>query len=529
MAYYRPKPGSVVLPGIPKKKVREFLRAPRDDYRPWKEFSSKELIRRKDTLEVRPPIWKKLYKHQRVCFLIGAKLGRFLFFLDTGSGKTLLSIALARWFRRKEKIKRVLVLVPYGITAAEWELEVEKHSPQTKCAVMDENSSADKWSQLEEGKAFFYVTTYMGLVRMCSTPTKVKGRSGEKLILQAGLVNRLMKLVDGVVLDESHVVGNKHALAFRICRQLRKTAKFFFELTGTPFGRDPTPLWAQAFLVDGGETLGPTLGLFRAAFFETKINFWGGQEHKFKKGLTRKLNRLLAHRSIRYEADEAVMPRVVPITIPVKLPTDAESYYQKLKDGLREARGNFIESKNLFMRMRQLSSGFIGYEDDETGNRAQFKFDRNPKLEQLIATIQSIREDYKIVVAHDFNFSGEEISKALDKEGIGHVSVRGHKKGGREARRKFERDPKCRVFVCSTAAAYGLNLQIAKYLVFYESPVPVILRKQMNRRVERQGSKHKRVFIIDLVVEGTQDRRILAFHKQGKDLFEEIVEGRTKE
>ena len=69
---------------------------------------------------------------------------------------------------------------------------------------------------------------------------------------------------------------------------------------------------------------------------------------------------------------------------------------------------------------------------------------------------------------------------------------------------------------------------MAKYMFIYESPVPVITRKQILKRIEREGSDHDKVFIYDLICKDTADRQILQAHKEGYSLFEAIVEGRVK-
>jgi SNF2 family DNA or RNA helicase len=184
--------------------------------------------------------------------------------------------------------------------------------------------------------------------------------------------------------------------------------------------------------------------------------------------------------------------------------------------------------RNAFLRMRQISSGFVGYYDDDHGSRAEYSFPYNPKLELLMTLIQSIREDRKIVVCLDFIWSGDRIEQELKELQIGYVRVSGTTKDPAAALSRFDNDRRVRVMLLSNSMVFGLNLQIAKYLIFYESPVPVITRKQAERRIERQESQHSKVFVYDLLVRGTVDERILAFHKQGKDLFRAIIDGKER-
>lgn len=526
---------------IPRAAVKAFLARPRDDLRKYKKLRDSELVRRMRELPIQPPVWWKLLRDQRVLFLACVMYRRFAVWADTGIGKTLLSMALARYFRAAGVARRFLVLVPNKINLGEWAAEREKHCPKTSFIVL-EGSSAAKWDQLRSAKPLMTVATYGGLVRMVSRVQKVKRKRGgrvvheDKLTPQKKLVREIVDAFDGVILDETsadQAVQYRDSLAWRICNQLSKkmVAKDlpFFDLSGTPFGRDPTPLWAQMFLVDRGASLGETLGLFRAAFFSEKQNYWGGSEFKFKDKMSGVLHRTLAHRSLTIEADEATLPPVVPIRKDIVLPREAADYCEVAKKAILAARGNYQETKNAFLRGRQISSGFLGYSDDETGARAKFIFDENPKLDSLISFIESVAGKYKVVVFHEFILSGDLIGAELDRLKIGYARLgSGAKSTPAEAGRAFRTSDKCRVMLNSNSMVMGPNWQIAKYAAFYESPIDPKKRKQARRRVERQHSTHDRIFIVDFVVKGTFDQKILDHLEEGDNLFDAIVRGRSE-
>lgn len=510
---------------LPKRAVKAFLNRPRDDCRSYKKLSSQELERRKLALPVVPPIWKKLRRPQRVCFLIGAEYKRFAFWLDLGVGKTMLSIALARYFKKANVAKHFLVLVPNNINRFEWLDEVKKHSPGTVSQILV-GSSQSKWNTLNTGDALFTIGTYAGIVRMVSKIVVTK-KGKHRLKLDRKLIKTMTNQFDGVILDESTSVGKKSSLQFRACRFIAKNAEVIIALSGMPFGRDPTPLWSQMYLIDKGASLGESLGLFRSAFFTTSENHWGGQEHTFsskKKGL---LHRFLAHRSIRYEANQADLPKVTSIVKEIRLARDAQESYNQARENIIAAHGNYQEMKNAFLRMRQISSGFLGYYDDEKGAKAQYTFAQNPKLEMLLSILQSV--GHKAVVFHEYIYSGAVISRELTRLGIKHARIWGGTKDAKAELTQFKNDPDCVVFlVNNSAGSYGLNLQVARYVIYYESPVSPMIRKQTERRVERQGSEHDVVFRYDLIVKGTVDQQILDYHREGKSLFDAIINGEAK-
>lgn len=513
---------------ITKRAIRVFMERKRLDYSMYKGLSDHEIDYQKSLLPTVPPIWSKLKKHQKVCFLLGAKLQRFGFFNDTGTGKSVLSIALIKYFIRKKTVKRVLVLVPNKTNKYEWEDEIRKHSPITKFITLA-GSSQDKWSDiLENPDVQIVMETYAGLIRMVCK--RVKTKKGEiRLKPSVPMLTRLLKTFDGLVMDESQNIKNSRKLPYRICRQLSKTAKIVFALSGTPMGRDPHDLWSQLYVIDKGETLGETLGLFRGAFFKSSMNRWGGMEYDFDRSKEEVLNKFIANRTIRIEADQADLPATSRIIKRVARSDDSDAFFERTRLAIIASKGDFKETQNAFLRMRQISSGFVGYDDEEEGKRAQLEFDPNPKLELLISLITSINPEYKFLVFHDFTFSGSMICRELEELDISHLRLYGKTKDPAAVLNQFKNDPKVRGFIIqSQAGGAGLNLQMARYGFYYESPVSPISRKQTEGRFIRQHSLHEKVFLYDLVMHGTFDQRILDFHAEGKDLFDAILNGEER-
>ena len=507
------------------KAIATFLDRPRTNWSWYKRLTDEKLEARRSNLKVDPPIWEGLHRHQKAGFLLAVRLKRLCLWYDTGTGKSIISIALIRYFKKKGSLKRALILVPNKVNKNEWEQELTKHSPGPELSFcLLSGSSANKWDTLTTTDATVIIETYAGFVRMLSSLQQA--RKKQHLKPDRERVKEVAGLIDTMILDESGAVGNHQSLAYRICRKLSKTCQRVYALNGTPIGRDPTPLWAQMHVVDQGETLGETLGLFRATFFTESQNYWGATEYTFRENKSKLLNRLITNRSLRYTADESDLPAVTPIVKTFALGRDANEYYDKALQSLRQARGNVTELKNEFLRMRQLSSGFLGYKDDETGMSAQLEFTPNPKLEMLLSLLQEIVGSYKAVVFHDFTFSGSIISRELRELKIGHARIFGGTKDAGAELSKFNTDDECRVLVLNNhAGGMGLNLQVARYGIYYESPVSAIMRKQTRARVVRQGSKFHKVLIYDLVMRQGVDEKILEFHKQGADLLKAIIDG----
>lgn len=508
---------------IPVSAVKAFLKAPRDDHRWIKKLGHKELNGAIYSLPLIPQLYPKLTAHQKACFLLGVSYPQFAFYVDMGGGKTLVAYELLQYWYQVGKLRRAIIFIKTDKAFPTWEDQLTRFNINVPLLCLDAPSSLGKWDQLSQFGPGLIIVPYISAVAMVHKrkPGKKKGqwKLDDKLIAKLG------ENVDAIVMDESTVAGG-NSLIHDLCCKLAKKALIRYALAGRPFGRDPTLLYRQQLIIDGGESLGATLGLFRAAFFTEEDNPWDAKgyakNYTFKKSMMDEVSRLAQHRSITYEEAELgdILP-LVSIPVEIKLPQEAGAYYRRLVDQAKAVQGNWRELKNVFLRMRQLSSGFIGFKNDETGEKAEIEFDVNPKLERLLDLIEDVPLDRKILVFYEFTISGRKISKELTKLKIDHVWIWSGTKDARGDLKRFQKAPQCRVVVLNNKiGAFSLDgLQVANYLCFYESPVSNLDREQAERRVRRKGQQHK-VFQYDLIVKGTQDKRILEFHKEGKSLFD---------
>jgi hypothetical protein len=503
--------------------VTKYLARPFDDWRVYKDLSDAQL----DALAIKHAIpaelWARLRdRPQKIMTLIGLRQPRFLFFADMGTGKTFIALALAQLLRQRGSLrKQTLVLAPMRSNKDEWRYEIEKHFPRLEFAVLPADT-VGKWATVEGG-APLLIETYSGLYHMlCES---VPGRGKNKLQPHLPSLKRLRARLDGLVLDESTAVKNPQKLPFRLCRQLAKDAAMVIGLTGTPHGRDPIDLWAQFFLVDGGETLGEHITLYRAAFFREQFNGFA-TEYKFRKRQQGLLNDILANRSIRFKAKDSDLPALLAMRKYVSISAEAMLYYQRAREAMQNA-GNLREVRNNFLRMRQISSGFVGFLDDARGERAELTFPDNPKLELLLAKVQEALPN-KQIIYYEFTVSAMRMRKELDRLGIGWQHLWSGQTDTDTAQRAWRESARYPVLLIQNQFGIGLNLQLANYAHFFESPISPIIRAQCERRFRRQGSEHDRVYQIDYIVRDTVDEAILDMLKEGKDLLQHIIDGRGR-
>jgi SNF2 family DNA or RNA helicase len=467
----------------------------------------------------------KLWKHQKAALTLLNQLNRFIFHIDMGGGKTLTTLLFLRYKKQCGQKPRAIVFVPYLTSVETWVEEVEKHTPDLRVVPLlgsCEENLADL--QLD---ADLFVICYQSAVAM------VSAKGGAKWHLSPDLLATAFNKFNFMVCDEIHKTKGRTTLTFDMCKWISDKAIWAVGLTGTPFGRDLQDLWPQFYLIDFGETLGKTISLYREAFFNYKINYWGGREYTFRKNMMPQLHKMIKNRSIHYGLDEFHdMPPKKYVPERLRLPEASKSYVKASIDNIKQAlKGKdptayrVVESEYLILR--QLASGFMTLkgEDDE---RIHVKFDDNPKLEALEGLLEQLPPDCKMVVFHHFVYTNGMISELLTGMKIKHARIWGGQRDPVGQLRLFKDTSDCRVLVInSKSGSSSLNLQGANYIVFFEQPDSPIDRQQAEARCWRPGQE-KRVFIYDLLAIGTMDERIHHANKAGEDLLKQLLEGRIE-
>jgi len=509
---------------ISKYAARAFLDRPLRDTNRFREKSHQWVASMLATMHPTPRFETAPRHHQNICFWLCIKRKELVLWLDMGTGKTKIMLDVFRQLRRQGDAKRCLVLVPTLSTVETWREQRKTHAPDLsfRTCTGDLTKKA-KTRLIERGKAHIVVLTYQGWLSLVSKTVKKKKR--RRWTLDKPLLRRLASQFDMVVYDEVTALQNNLSLVFRASRAMRKIITYRYGLTGTPFGRHPQDIWAQFYAVDGGAALGKTLGLFRAAFFTRSDNYWGGYIYNFRKRQTRDLRRMVAHSSIRFGNEHCPdLPPLVRLRRPLRFHAGALDHYADLREQWRDARGRVDVLQSVFLRARQLASGYITGVD-ALGNR-QYARLRSVKMDDFLEFLWEVGPKEKVVVFHEYIYTGSWLSEVLGNQRIGHERLYSGTRDRGAVLTRFNTDPTCRVLlVNNTSGALGLNLQKARYGYFFESPVDPKIRRQAECRLHRQGQK-RRTYLVDPYIRNSVDERIVEYLRQGKDLFAALVDGR---
>ncbi len=510
--------------------IKEFLNRKLDNFDWIKELDDTELDKLLSKLTPPPVFHTKPFKHQKAVFYIAIYYHNyFMNFLDLGLGKTKSVLDVLNYRKMTGQPHQALVLVPNVANISEWVDQVSIHAPNLKCTPLV-GTRDDRIEAIRNSKdSDLLIINYAGVLSLVTQRTKVEGRKSKKLVVNPLLIKRLKTYFNVIILDESTACKSVRSLTYQICRDLSKGCEARYALTGTPFGRDAQDLWSQFYVVDRGETLGWSYSLFREVFFTKKFNYWGGCDYKLRQGIKPKLYKTLKHRSIFYSENECPdLPEKVYITKKLKWTDEGWDYYTKTLTQVKNINNKTHQTlKPHFVRLRQMASGFVGFMNEITGEKTEIVFKENPKLDALFEIIDEMPSTSKMIIFHEFIRTGLKISEELKKRKLMYRDLWSGTKDQEESRATFINDPDCRFFVVNHASgSFGLNLQVANYVVFVESPVSSIRRRQAEKRCHRTGQLASRVFYYDLLMENSVDEKIRIYLKQGKDLFKALIEGK---
>jgi hypothetical protein len=504
--------------------VRAFLDRPLQNFDYLKDAPRDELLAHAHAAGMR--FASDPWQHQLACFAIGMQVRRFLFFLKMGGGKSKIILDLLRYRKRRGELLKGIVLAPEELHVASWEDQIREHAPDLKYHLLM-GDKADRFDAINK-KADLFIMNYRGLLTFMAERRRITSKtdvSREAYQINPDLASEFACLFSFVAIDELHRTVDVDSTYYQAFRWMSLAANDCYGLTGTSFGRTPEPLWGQFNLIDLGETLGETPGMFRHTFFTGKRHHFKGIEWTFNKRTTRTLHAMIKHRSITYDVTEyRDMPMKLLIRVPVRLRGEGEAYYQRIIDGIIEARGDYSSLGNIFVRMRQCASGFLSLRADDK-SRIDVRFADNPKMEALRDFLLA-RPDEKILVFHEYTHSGRFIEDMLRDVKIGFASVRGETDDVAGEYQRFLTDPKARIFVLNNSiGSEAINPQyVCRRAIFYESPVDPKKREQAEMRVWRPGQQWT-VFIHDLLVLGTIEEKVQRYNREGRDLLKAVMTG----
>jgi SNF2 family DNA or RNA helicase len=477
------------------------------------------------------------WTHQIASFLSCISNDNFLLALDLGTGKTKVSIDVCRYIQ-KEIAPVNAIVVCLNAAVEKWVEEVQTHSKELSATAVrgyvvrdggwwEEKSKIIKTAKEVKLEVLcntdfnFRIISFESLRSCCTKRIKPQDKKKGFDEVHPPAIQEILRSRPNVfIIDESHKIKNKDALIFQIINILSKNVRWRYLLTGTPFHK-LLDLWAQYYIMDRGKTFGNSYYRFRRQNFKEKTRFLKKRGIEISDwNVTPEGKNYIMHKmytkAIRYDESEVHdMPGKVFEVLKYQLSKEQRADYLKIIKGMEDSKVQKTFGENQSMTFRQICSGFI--------IKANKIYKTNPKLDILESLIDSIVEKDKLVIFHEFNMEYDIISKLLKKKKVKFTMINGRVKDKYSNNKLFLDDDRYRVMVCNIkSGSASIDLQSARYAVFYSNARSVIDRKQAIKRIHRGAVKRTR-FYYDLIGKATVEQSMYTSLKDGVDLFDEVM------
>lgn len=395
-------------------------------------------------------------------------------FVEMGLGKTLATLTALQQLKDAGEIKRTLVIAPLRVAQSTWPDEIEK------------------WGHVN--------LTYSVVCGSANDRIKALTANADVFVINRENVKWLVSVLkkwpfDCVVIDESTSFKSSATARFKALKKARHLMKRVILLTGTPAPNGLLDLWAQMYLIDGGERLGKTFTQYRQRYFYP--DYMGYNWTPAENAEERIYKKISDVCLTMQAADYITLPARIDNVVPVALPKKALERYRELeREYLLTVDGEDITAINaaaLSNKLLQIANG-AAYIDE--GDYVEL---HDAKLDALAEIIES-NEGKPVLVGYNYRADVERIMERFPKA------------------RKLDKDPdtikrwnqgEIEILLAHPASAgHGLNLQSGGSIaVWFGLTWSLELYQQFNARLHRQGQT-KPVIIHHLTATGTIDETV---------------------
>lgn len=401
-----------------------------------------------------------------------------------GLGKTSISYAVAKTLLDIGESRGVLVVAPRRPMQETWPAEREK------------------WDDFKLTR--LQVLHGAKKAKALATPADVYVINPEGLEWLFSATNGKLPF-DTLVVDESTKFKNPASQRFKLMRKELHRFSRRYILTGSPRPNRIADLWAQIYLLDGGERLGLYITHFRRKYMMdmaprgAKYSDW-----QPVMGAVEDVQEKIRDIAMVLRAKDYIdMPELLTNDIHVKLPKPTMTAYRELRDYfITQLKSGVVTAGNAAaktMKLRQMANGII-YGDDGSSELVHTE-----KLDALSDLIDE-QSGEPILVAVSFLSEAEMLCKKFDAPYIG---------GGVGDKRMSElvrawNAGELPVLIAHPASvAHGLNLQESGCAIcWYGLTYNLEDYEQFIARLWRSGQK-RGVVVHRIIADGTIDEAIV--------------------
>ena len=439
-----------------------------------------------------------LHNYQKYAIDFALKNKSVALFLGVGLGKTVTALSIAHELLDNLFCMKVLIIAPLHVCNTVWKQE------------------ANEWEHLQDLSMEICTKDAKKRIERLNTKADIHLINRENL---GWLIKNHKEIIgnmkwrwDMIIIDESSSFKKLGTQRFAALRKILKYTVSTMILTGTPTPNNYLDLWSQIYLLDRGERLGRTMGLYKSRYFYKKAEGWG---YDLKDGAEKQIQNQIKDITISMQAEDYLqLPRKLTINRYIELPPKALQQYKKLKkDFLLLLEDTSIEAPSaaiLMTKLLQVSNGFI-YDEDKNIHDLH-----DEKIKALVDIIDDNASE-NFLIAYLFKADLQRIKIALP-------DAKTVSKNASEI--KEWNDGKIKALIVHPASVgHGLNLQRGgSNIIWFGLSWSLELYEQLNGRIHRQGQT-KPVKIIHILSKDCLDMQVAEVIKTKAKSQSELLQG----
>ena len=430
---------------------------------------------------------KECYFHQKQAIFLGTLFDSYAFFMETGTGKTLVAIKLIEFWKVS-----AMVVCPLSTIECVWKKEIEKWSNLTSVIL---------WQNL---KAFDYdYNVYL--------------INYEQFKILSSKVDISQK-VSCLIVDESSKLKNPKSQITKEILEYKDKVKYRLCLTGTPAPNNLLEYWGQLCFINS-ELLGENYYRYRNTFFYSCG--YGGYLYRPMKGAQEAIIDRVGRQAFSIRKEDCLdLPERVYETRYVYMDEIQNKAYDTMKkENILEFKDSVTLAANelaKIMKLRQVTSGFT------INTEGIPVFISDTKLNALKELLEEIPEDKQVIIWLNFHF---EIHRLKEEFKDIACTLYGDmpKKDKIKSVEDFQSDKYRILLAHPLSGGLGLSFTNCHYVIWYSLNYSQEQYSQANDRVYRIGQSNKVTYFL-LLAKNTIDEMIYKVLDKKADLMNACLE-----
>lgn len=344
----------------------------------------------------------KPHAYQQHCINQIIEIKKLGLFLDMGLGKTVTTLTAIKELKyNRFQVRRVLVIAPKKVAEGTWTKE------------------AAKWDHTKMLRVSPVLGSQTKRIKALNTPADIYVTNRENVVWLVDYYRNAWPF-DMVVVDESSSFKSHSAKRFKALASVGERIERMVELTGTPSPNGLDDLWAQVFLLDGGERLGKRYTHFRERYFQPDKRGADGMVYSYeaKPGSEEGILEKISDICISMKAEDYLqLPDITYHEVPVELDAKALKSYCELEREMvlqlpEDGEDISVTSAAaLSNKLLQLANGAI-YDEDRQVHEVH-----GCKVEAFMELVESL-QGKPALVFYNYQHDRTRLLEALKKTGL---------------------------------------------------------------------------------------------------------------